>query len=285
MCLASLACAPCAAAAGLAWCCRRRRASAPEGAGAGAQRRDAPGGGPAREPGPGAGPGEGAALVDSPLVKIVRRTRFGWLLRFLLRRGMAVRIEDHGQWGHGRRRRMADYLGRFMERNAGACEGVPLAFSEHLFHCLMPGWSYDSFGWTRAPVGGDCGFEPLGRFRFLDADEGGGAAAASAAAAAAAAPEAEAPAPRYSDGRLQRLLRAREDGGARLRLSFVYGDEDWMDLRAAADVRREAEAVAPGSVPIACVRGSGHQLPLDHPEGLAEAVLSLALWPAAEGTP
>ncbi|KAI9008195.1 Alpha/Beta hydrolase protein [Gaertneriomyces semiglobifer] len=57
--------------------------------------------------------------------------------------------------------------------------------------------------------------------------------------------------------------------------SFVYGDSDWMDYRAAVKVVQEEGGMRPEAAPrIVRVKSAGHHLYLDNPEGFNDALVA-----------
>ncbi|KAJ3183660.1 hypothetical protein HDU85_002089 [Gaertneriomyces sp. JEL0708] len=57
--------------------------------------------------------------------------------------------------------------------------------------------------------------------------------------------------------------------------SFVYGDSDWMDYRAAVKVVKEEGGMRPEAAPrIVRVKSAGHHLYLDNPEGFNDALVA-----------
>lgn len=231
-------CAPCFCAMR---CCRRR----------------APKQGPSGKPLGEAPPGQ----LDAPVSNGLRRVRSFRLRSLLARLGMRFRMENNGQWDRAvpkknRRALLADYLHRYAVWNAAGNGRAP-SFGEHFFDRVMFPGSYGSFGWTRVPLGGNCN-EVL-----PDGSDRGNCN--------------EVVPLGFSDGRIQRFLRQASTSPGNFHLSFFYGDQDWMDSRYAEDVSREfSGAVAPcnGGKPMK-VMGSGHQIPIDSPNGFVERVLAI----------
>jgi len=60
------------------------------------------------------------------------------------------------------------------------------------------------------------------------------------------------------------------------RVSFVYGERDWMDYRNAHAVKKSIAASPSGGplIEVMHVAGAGHQIPVDNPCGFADAVLA-----------
>lgn len=211
-------------------------------------RRRPPKKGPSGKPLGEAPPGE----LDAPVSNGMRRFQSFRLRSLLARLGMRFRMEDNGQWDRAepkesRRALLANYLHRYAIWNA-AGDGRSPSFGEHFFDRVMFPGSFGSFGWTRVPLAGDCN-EDLPE----DSDA------------------------RFSDGRMQHFLSQASASPGNFHLSFFYGDEDWMDRRYARDVSREFSGVVTpctGGKPM-IVMGSGHQVPIDNPDGFVQSVLTI----------
>ena len=113
------------------------------------------------------------------------------------------------------------------------------------------GFSYGTF-WASEPLGGDCV-----EVDFVDG--------------APTVLPCEGP---FSHGRVQTFLRRAAAERPALRVSLLFGAHDWVDCRPFVDIAREfprAVNVASGGR-IVRLEACGHQLPVDQPEGLAEAI-------------
>ena len=90
--------------------------------------------------------------------------------------------------------------------------------------------------------------------------------------------------PPYSSGRLQSFLRAAAahetagKGGAPFRASFLFGAADWVDCRPFVDIAREfgGSVNVPTGGEMVRLESCGHQVMIDQPSGLVEAICRLA---------
>ena len=62
---------------------------------------------------------------------------------------------------------------------------------------------------------------------------------------------------------------------SRVRVAFVYGTSDWMDSGAAEDVRDQLPGMK-RRVDVCRISGAGHNVPLDNPLGVVDAIIGSA---------
>eukprot|EP00811_Abedinium_folium_P035651 NODE_8426_length_1496_cov_9.563185.p1 GENE.NODE_8426_length_1496_cov_9.563185~~NODE_8426_length_1496_cov_9.563185.p1 ORF type:complete len:492 (+),score=79.50 NODE_8426_length_1496_cov_9.563185:161-1477(+) len=143
---------------------------------------------------------------------------------------------------------MAEYL-----YCVNAFASADMNWGNQLFLCVMFARSYRSFGWMRRPIGH--------RLEVLLGLTGDGAEyyhhAAGVEDAAAL------------DG-------DRGSGSvAMFPVCFLYGQDDWMDYRAAKLISDKAAQHAGRIIPVLRVLHSGHQVFVDNPEGFVQGLRSL----------
>ena len=227
--------------------------------------------------------------LDAPISKLVDRVGCSFLRRLGLRFYTRMRFKSNGQWSTdatqtsssfsmgcssylpfhlssfcccfctgSKQARFAKYLHEYSSLDA--CEG----FGELYYDSAVMPFSFGTF-WPRQPIGGNCVEVP-----FVGGEE--------------SHHEVEQPA---SNGRLQEYIRKRQKDlqtlGApapspRFRVSFIYGQLDWVDCRLAVDISREFPNTVnePNGGRIFRVENAGHQVMIDNPRAFAQAVIELA---------
>ena len=198
--------------------------------------------------------GQAADVPNAPLASIV--TAVPWAsVRWLISRVVYMaRLRDQGQWGHGKRHGFAAYVHAFVD--ASAC----VSFGEHLYSQLMTPYTYGTF-WCVRPIGGDCCEIP-----FAD-----GKPASPATIRESAGP--------FTSGRLQSFVRSKGRDQPTFRLSFIFGEHDWVDCRPAVDVAREFAGTvvnAASGGDLERLPSCGHQIMMDAPAALAAALVRQA---------